>query len=92
MCMMTYRATNATGATEKTDTLKFKDMFSFLIGLQTTKARLLCVNVTCDRLINVGWPRLSSLHCKMVIICALFQIIVAKGQTYWCQTATFLLS
>ena len=22
------------------------------------------VNVTCDRLINVGWPRLSSLHCN----------------------------
>ena len=37
-----YSATNSTGATEKTDTLKFKEMFSFLIGLQTTKARLLC--------------------------------------------------
>ena len=38
---ITYSATNSTRATEKRDTLKFKEMFSFLIGLQITKARLL---------------------------------------------------
>ena len=37
-----YSVTNLTGTTEKTDTLKFKEMFLFLIGLQTTKAGLLC--------------------------------------------------
>ena len=35
-----YSATNSTGATEKTATIK--EMFLFFIGLQTTKARLLC--------------------------------------------------
>ena len=30
------------GPPKKTYTLEFKEMFSFLIGLQTTKARLLC--------------------------------------------------
>ena len=40
-------------------------MFSFLIGLQATKARLtFIVKVTCDWLISVGWLWLSSLHYK----------------------------
>ena len=42
------------GHRKKTDTLKFKEMFSFLIGLQTTKASLLC----CKRnlwLADQGW-------------------------------------
>ena len=30
------------GPPKKTDTLKFKEMLSFFLGLQTTKARLLC--------------------------------------------------
>ena len=30
------------GPPKKTDTLKFKEMFSLLIGLQTAKASLLC--------------------------------------------------
>ena len=34
------------GPPKKPDTLKFKEMFSFLIGLQATKARLLCCK--CD--------------------------------------------
>ena len=38
----TYSATNSTWAAEKTNTLKFKEIFSFLIGLQATKARLHC--------------------------------------------------
>ena len=40
--VLSYSATNSTGATDKTNTLKFKEMFSFFIGLQTPKARLLC--------------------------------------------------
>ena len=39
---ISYSATNSTGATDKTETLKFKEMFLFFIGLQTTKARLHC--------------------------------------------------
>ena len=38
-----YSATSSIGATEKNDTLKFKEMLSFLIGLTNSrKARLLC--------------------------------------------------
>ena len=31
---------------------------------KTKQPDFFVVNVTCDWLINVGWPRLSLLHCK----------------------------
>ena len=76
-----YSATNSTGATEKNDTLKFKEMLSFLIGLQTpAKPDSFVVNVTCDWLINVGWPRLSSLHCNSSkIVSETFNVNIMRG-------------
>ena len=38
----------------------------FWLVYKLPKPNFFVVNVTCDWLINVGWPRLSSLHCKYV--------------------------
>ena len=98
-----YSATNLTGATGKTDTLRFKEMFSFfLLVYKLPKPNSFVVNMTCDWLINVGWPWLSLLRCNLDMFfyrksrtrCQklLGKALLTDAQFTWCPPLKSLIS
>ena len=54
------------GSPEKPTLLNLQKCSCFRLVYKLPKPDPFVVNVTCDWLINVGWPRLISLHCKWV--------------------------
>ena len=45
----------------------FAGSSSFVIGLKPTNSDSFVLNSSCDWQKNVRWPRLSSLHCNIIV-------------------------